>query len=179
MLEYGVGDGQMNKNVPYAIAAVAIIAVAAAVAGAYYMGGYGGAATTTIAGSMLSTVQGGQTTQYTTAPATVQNATLFNTTQYYPYSYLISGGANLSASPATSDFTLSSANGTGGNVTYTISFKGTSSAYNITMGKGDSLYYIDMAPADDGPADHSTGDDGYAVVDPTGHMISLKYPING
>lgn len=179
----------MRRNISYAIVAAAVVIVVAAVS-VYYAGGYGGSPYTTTMGSSALTSPGSTAPSTTTQPAArnttaaaangaLANATLFNSTQYYAHSYLISGSADLSASPATSDFTLASRNDTNGSTTYTIAFNGAGSQYNVTVGRGDSLYYIDTITTDDSGSEHYTGDDGYAVVSPAGYVVSLDYPISG
>ncbi len=153
----------------------AVIVVIIVIVGAYalYSGGNGNAYSTTTVS--YSTVQ---STAQTTAPQ--GNATLFNSTQYAAYSYLISGSANLSSyGAATSDFNLTSAAGKNSSTIYTIAFKDTGASYNVTLQAGQKLYYIDTIPTDDGPTDHTTGDDGYAVVNATGYVLSINYPISG
>jgi hypothetical protein len=106
--------------------------------------------------------------------------TLFSSYSLAQYSYLISGNATLSPSGkvATEDFNLTSTALANGSVSYSMKFAETGVTYSVTVGNGDKLYWIDTNLADDSPkADVFTGDDGYAVVNSTGYIIALKYPL--
>lgn len=106
--------------------------------------------------------------------------TLFSSFQYAPYSYLISGNATLSASGkiATGDFNLTTIVLQNASTKYSMKFDEIGTVYNVTVGHGSKLYYIDTNLADDmHGADASFGDDGYAVVNSTGYVVAYKYPL--
>ena len=92
----------------------------------------------------------------------------------------LSGNATLSASGkvATDDFNTTAAQLANGSTEYSLKFDETGAVYNITVGRGGKLYYIDTNLADDMPgADTSLGDDGYAVVNSTRYIVAFKYPL--
>ena len=106
--------------------------------------------------------------------------TPFSSFQFASASYLISGNATLSASGkvATDDFNTTATQLANGSTEYSLRFDETGAVYNITVGRGGKLYYIDTNLADDMPgADTSLGDDGYAVVNSTGYIVAFKYPL--
>ena len=106
--------------------------------------------------------------------------TQFSSSRYAASSYLISGNATLSSSGqiATGDFNLTEKPIANGSVEYSIKFDESGTVYNVTVGSGDRLYYIDSNLADDMKgADLSLGDDGYAVVNATGYVVAFKYPL--
>lgn len=110
-----------------------------------------------------------------------RTGTLFSATKYWSYAYLISGNATPPASgrAATSDFHLADSALGNGSVEYTMTFSSTGAAYNVTVGPGEKLYYIDMTLADDSNNYESfPGDDGYAVVNASGYAVSIKFPLN-
>ncbi len=156
-----------------------VIVVIAVVIGVYALhNGQGSAtySTTTISYSTAPTTTSGNNT----TTSVQSNATMFNNTQYAAHSYLISGNVNLSTyGAATSDFNLTSVTEANSTTIYTISYKDISASYNVTLKSGQKLYYIDMFPTDDSASDHTTADDGYAIVNATGYVISISYPISG
>lgn len=106
--------------------------------------------------------------------------TSFSSFQYASSSYLIYGNATLSASGkvATGDFNLTTIPLQNGSTEYSLKFTETGAIYNVTIGRGDKLYYIDTNLADDmSGVDTSRGDDGYAVVNSTGYLVAYKYPL--
>lgn len=105
-------------------------------------------------------------------------ATLFSSSRYAPVSYLLSGNTTgLSGQTATSDFNLSVTQQSAAAL-YTLTFKDTGAVYNVTVPSGDKLYYIDQNVADDSPSsDHYASDDGYAVVNANGYIVTLLYPL--
>ena len=104
----------------------------------------------------------------------------FNSSAYISSSfYLISG--NAIKSPAynrvTGDLNLTSVQLANGATEYMMNF-GSGVTYNVTIDKGDNLYYIDTSFGDDNPSyDAALGDDGYAVINSTGYLITYKYPL--
>ncbi len=110
------------------------------------------------------------------------NAILFNSSQYYPASYLISGNASLSASGnvATSGFNLTKRQLQNGSILYIFDFFDYGNIYAVTINSSDSLYFIDTNLADDAHGfDSSIGDDGYLVVNSTGYITKVVYPLPG
>jgi hypothetical protein len=111
---------------------------------------------------------------------TGSGGTPFSSFQFESSSYLISGNATLSPAgkAATSDFNLTSTPLANGSTEYSLKFKELSTVYNVTVGAGSKLYFIDVnLPDDSASSDTSLGDDGYAVVNATGYVISYKYPL--
>lgn len=108
------------------------------------------------------------------------SGTLLSSSQYAQYAYQISGNATLSSSGqiATSDFNLTKNQLQNGSTTYTMAFSESGKVYNVTIGSTDKLYYIDSNLADDARgSDISLGDDGYAVVNSTGYIVTIEYPL--
>lgn len=106
--------------------------------------------------------------------------TQFSSFPFASSSYLISGNATLSASGkiATEDFNTTTKQLANGSTLYSLKFDELGTVYNVTIAKGDKLYYIDTNLADDAPgSDMSIGDDGYAVVNSTGYITIFKYPL--
>ncbi len=167
-----------------AVAAVAVIVVVIVVAGAFLLLNHPAynSQTTSAATTTASPTTANTNTSVTTSIAGNQSmAELFNNSQYFPYAYLISGNAALSSAgiAATSDFNISTTGLQNGSTMYVLRFKGSGAVYNITMAHGDKLYYIDRNLGDDSATDITTGDDGYAVVNATGYIVALQYPLSG
>ncbi|MGD0510493.1 MAG: hypothetical protein ABSA33_01505 [Candidatus Micrarchaeaceae archaeon] len=104
----------------------------------------------------------------------------FSSFKYAQYAYLISANATLSSSGkvATEDFNLTSMQLSNGSTKYSMKFDEVGTVYNVTMGRGSKLYYIDTNLADDMPgSDASFGDDGYVVVNSTGYIVAYQYPL--
>ncbi len=104
----------------------------------------------------------------------------FSSFIYASSTYLISGNATLSPSGkiATGDFNLTTIPLQNGSTKYSIKFGVSGAIYNVTIGHGDKLYYIDTNLADDmAGSDISLGDDGYAVVNSTGYIVAYRYPL--
>lgn len=136
-------------------------------------------ASTTIA--LATTVLGNQTTIQTTIQSTTTTlGPQFNSTQYATSAYQIYPAASLSQNGkiATSDFNASSILLPGAFVTVYINFTDTKASYNVTLNPGYKLYFIDSSLGDDSPAhDGLSSDDGYAIVDQNGYLVSMKYPL--
>ena len=133
-------------------------------------------------------------TVQTTAPSTTEvsvsasttvmnsNAVLFSNSSYYQYACQIYPAVALSSTcqTVTSDFTTSTSQGA--NVTaVSIVFTETRTTYSASVAAGSKLYWIDENPSDDAgiSGDHYPGDDGYTVVNSTGYMTSVAFPIPG
>ena len=125
----------------------------------------------------------------TTIPAAVQSgqtnssqSQLFSASRYYDSAYQISNGSALSPQGrvAASDFNLTSKQLQNGSAQYTIAFVDSTAVYNVTIQNGQKLYFIDSNLADDGVgSDKSSGDDGYAIVNASGYIVAMKYPLPG
>ncbi len=99
---------------------------------------------------------------------------LFSSSQYAPYSYLISGG-NISsqARAALSGFNMTSTSLKNGTRVIVLSVIGTSISKNFTLASGYKLYIIETSFGDDGlHYDASLGDDGFVVTDPNGYIVA-------
>lgn len=125
------------------------------------------------------------TTIYTTIPTTtaqisIRNLSLWSNSPYNPYAYLISGNATLSANGrvATFDFTLKTISLSNSSIVYSMTFVDTGAIYNVTIAPGSKLYFVDTNLADDNQNfDSLPRDDGYAVVNSTGYVTSLIFPL--
>jgi hypothetical protein len=114
--------------------------------------------------------------------AKTNSSLLFNDSQYAQYAYLISGNATLSAAgiAATADFNITHSKLQDGAAEYFLKARATGIVYNATVGPGSRLYFIDTNTADDYPtSDASTVDDGYAVVNASGYIVTEVYPLSG
>lgn len=168
-----LSDGDDMNSVAIVAAVVIVIIIIAAAAYLYFPLGNGGGPNTTKNAS-----NGGNNSS--NSGQNSSNKTLFSSSQYYPFSYLISDNASLSSQGqvATADFNLTHVELQNGSIEYKLAFRDTGLTYNVTLQKGDKLYFIDTNVVDDSPgADHSTLDDGYAVVDVNGYVVMLNYPL--
>lgn len=123
-------------------------------------------------------VQGSSPAQ-TTATSSQQssktgaNATLFSSTPYAPYSYLISG-PNLSqqAQSALAGFKLVRTPLQNGSVEINVSLSGNGQGNSVVLAPGYKLYIVETTFGDDGYGfDSSLGDDGFVVVNSTGYIV--------
>jgi len=120
------------------------------------------------------------TTQSTTIVPV--NRTLFSSTQYAAFAYQIFPVVNLSQNGkiATSDLVISNSSTPGQLTLVYMNFTGSNTSYSTLVGPGDTLYFIDQNLGDDNPAhDANSGEDGYALVDSQGYVISINYPLPG
>ncbi len=116
------------------------------------------------------------------SPGSIANTkgALLSGTQYYSYAYQISGNATLSSSGkiATSDFNITEKTLQNGSTTYSIAFSELGTVYNVTISPTEKLYFIDTNLQDDvHGSDLSLGDDGFAVVNATGYVVEVEYPL--
>lgn len=113
--------------------------------------------------------------------STVSNGSLFNQSQYFSHSTLISTAVLTPQARATmADFTLSTTLENNGSSIYNLTVVSTNSSTLITVLPGQALYFIDNLGGDDqGNVDSNLGDDGYAVVNANGTTQTLVYPISG
>jgi hypothetical protein len=124
-----------------------------------------------------------QTSALATIPKTPvnnQSNTLFSSTQYANIAYIIFPNKSTSPNAAvvTSDFNLTTTKFQNGSTSVVIKFMPSGTIYNVTVAQGYKLYFIDKFTTDDGiGGDQHSSDDGYALVDPNGYMIYVKYPI--
>ena len=132
-----------------------------------------------VAPHALSGTHVGSTTAGGAGPSQA-SGTLFSSFRFAQSSYLISENATLSASGkvATGDFNMTTAQLANGSTEYSLKFGETGAVYNATVGRGEKLYYIDTNLGDDASSsDVYLGDDGYAVVNATGYIVTLRYPL--
>lgn len=112
----------------------------------------------------------------TTVPAGQNNTNstkvLFESTQYFPYAYLVfPGQLSQQAQSAMDGFNMSVDNLTNGSKSITISIMGTTSNTKFVLKQSYKLYIIETSFGDDGyHFDSSLGDDGFVVVDPQGYV---------
>ena len=159
-----LGDIVGLKTQAYAVAGLLVVTGLAAI---YYSSHNGTAGSAPLA-----------TSQATSAAPTAysrpnSSATLFSSTPYYPYSYLISSQPlSQQAKSALSGFNMTTnllANGTS---KVTIMLKGTTQSETIMLKTGYSLYIIEATLGDDGYSfDASLGDDGFVVVNQSGYVV--------
>ncbi|HVA82966.1 MAG TPA: hypothetical protein VNF06_02275 [Candidatus Aquilonibacter sp.] len=120
------------------------------------------------------------TTQSTTIVPV--NKTLFSGTQYAAFSYQIFPAVSLSQNgkTATSDVIISNSSMPNQSTLVYMNFTGSNASYSVLVGPGDTLYFIDQNLGDDSPVhDANSGEDGYALVDSQGYLISVNYPLLG
>lgn len=123
----------------------------------------------------VSTLQT-STTTYNAAGTGNQTAnsskTLFSSTQYYSYSYLIyPGPLSPEAQSALAGFNLTSTTLPNSTTKVTLTIEGTSQAQSIMLRPNYKLYVIETSFGDDSfHFDSSLGDDGFVVVDPNGYL---------
>lgn len=104
------------------------------------------------------------------------SAVKFADSQYYPYSYLISGGALSSdAKTAITGFDLSKTENSDGSVTYTLTaLKQGYTNQTYTLSSGEKLYFIERSLGDDDAAsdsDYSLRDDTAIIVNSDGYIV--------
>ncbi len=132
-----------------------------------------GALPTTTASAFASTTIGTTTIES-------RNATLYSNTPYYGASAEIYPTKNLSygGQIAVSNFNQYNKTLQNGSAQVQLAFN-SGATYNITAGPGDKLYFIDGSLGDDSPGGDNgyTGEDGYALVDPSGYVITIVYPL--
>ena len=127
--------------------------------------GHGSGAQITASGSSSTTV--GQ------SGSTGGGTPLFANSQYAPYAYLISQPPLSSAATAAlAGFKVSSTQLSNGSTQMALSVSATNANQTVTLGKGYKMYFIETSFGDDAFGyESSLGDDGYMVVDPTGHIV--------
>jgi hypothetical protein len=106
----------------------------------------------------------------TVAPQSNSSGPLFSAEPYYPYSYLIAPGK---LSPQSTDaldgYTMTINNSTTAE-NITISYSGR--AVTTMLSDGDRLYIVETSFGDDAPGyEGSQVDDGFVLVDSTGHVL--------
>lgn len=110
---------------------------------------------------------------------------LFNNSQYVSYAYMLYPKKEVytistNAKIATSDFNYSFQDLTNGSVNLTLKFVDTHAVYSIILNRNYKFYYLDKNLADDNPtSDTSNNDDGYLIVNTTGYITFIRYPIPG
>ncbi len=106
-------------------------------------------------------------------PSSNSSSVLFSSTQYYPYSYLISS-SNLSsaAQSALAGFRLSRMQMQNGSVEVNISLSNGGQGNSVVLKPGYRLYVIEASFGDDGYGfDSSLGDDAFVMVNPNGYIV--------
>jgi hypothetical protein len=113
-------------------------------------------------------------------PVNASSQELFNNSQYAPYAYMIYPNVDQSAAAqvAISDFNMSIRNSPNDSVNLTMTFTDTGASYSVIVKPTDKLYFIDRNLGDDSAGrDGTGGDDGYILVNSTGYIEQLKYPL--
>ncbi|MFI5412617.1 MAG: hypothetical protein ACHQX1_01875 [Candidatus Micrarchaeales archaeon] len=133
---------------------------------------FGGNHTTPTAQINATTYSNNQNNSSTGSQVVNTSKTLFNSTQYYPYSYEIyPGPISQQAQSALAGFNLTSTTLQNSTAKITLSLTGTSQNQSITLKQGYKLYIIETTFGDDGFGyDSSLGDDGFIAVDPNGYV---------
>ncbi|MDE1850597.1 MAG: hypothetical protein KGH54_02265 [Candidatus Micrarchaeota archaeon] len=164
-------------------AAIAVIIVVAGIALASTQGAAPQAGSSTVQSTTAlqttTATQTNATTRSTTAAPV--NRTLFSSTQYAAFSYQIFPAVGLSQSGkiATSDVMVSSSSMPNQSTLVYMNFTGSNTSYSALVGAGDTLYFIDQNLGDDSQVhDANSGEDGYALVDSQGYVISINYPLS-
>ncbi len=116
----------------------------------------------------------------TTAAAGNSSSALFSSSQYAQYSYELYPNMSTAgqAHIVNSDFNFSVRNNTNGTVTATLRFS-TGAVYSVAVPAGSTLYHIDESAGDDSPTvEYSTAEDGLVVVNSSGYITALEFPLN-
>lgn len=154
------------KNAGYLVIAVVVIA-AIAVAAFLFMNG------SRPSGAPYSS----------SAPATLNpnsSLTQFNGSKYASYAYMLYPNRSDSAGAqvAMSDFNESIQTLQNGSASVTMNFTDTHAVYTVTVKQGFRLYFLDRNLGDDSASRDATGgDDGYLLVDPSGYITNVTYPL--
>jgi hypothetical protein len=147
-----------------AVLAVVLIIIAA---GIVVLGGYHTTPTAQInpTANTGKSVTGNQTTN--------TSKTLFSSTQYYQYAYLIyPGPMSQQAQTALTGFNLTSAVLQNSTAKITLTVAGTNQSQSLMLKTNYKLYVIETTLSDDNfHFDSSLGDDGFVVVDPNGYIV--------
>ncbi len=154
----------MNPMKPYVIAA-AVLAIAAVAAVFVLSGSRHGSGTSTIQAAQATTsVQGQSQAQ--------SNATLFSSSPYASYAYLISDPTlSQQAQAALAGFSLNVSKLANGTTSVSISPKSGQGTV-IMLQPGYKLYFIEAAFGDDGYGfDSSLADEGLIEVNQTGYIV--------
>ncbi len=115
----------------------------------------------------------GSGTQQQANSSTTTAPIAFATSQFAPYSYLISGN-NLTyqAKDALVGYTMQKTAFSDGSVNITISVNGTNATQSVVVKPGYKLYVVETSFGDDGGGfDSSRADDGFVLVDPNGYLV--------
>ncbi|MDE1768230.1 MAG: hypothetical protein KGH67_02015 [Candidatus Micrarchaeota archaeon] len=140
------------------------IVIVGLLAGVFFLGN-GAATSHTASQSSVSATSG--------VTATNSNATLFASSPYAQYAYLISNDTlSQQAHAALAGFNLSNTKLANGTRKITIALQGTSQNQMLMLRPGYKLYIIETTFGDDGYGfDSSLGDDGFVLVNNTGYII--------
>lgn len=115
-----------------------------------------------------------QQVQGPSSTTTGSNAILFSATQYASYSYQIYPGPMSSqARAAFSGYNMSTSTLVNGSVLINITVNGMPNHQSVVVKPNYKLYIIETSMGDDSPNfDSSLGDDGFALVNATGYLVS-------
>ena len=114
---------------------------------------------------------GSKVVQSTSGSATTTNV-LFSTSQYAPYSYLVSTqNPTPQAQAALSGYTVGRTPEPDGSMNVTVSINGAAASQSLVVKPGYKLYIVETSFGDDGNGfDSSFVDDGFLLVDPNGYI---------
>ncbi|HUY70303.1 MAG TPA: hypothetical protein VMV00_01905 [Candidatus Baltobacteraceae bacterium] len=150
-----------NKTAVYAALAIVVVIAAGVI---FTVGGHGGNANAGLSASGSTTVQ--------SSGQNGSGAGTFSSSQYAPYSYLISQSPlSQQARSALSGFRLASSPLTNGSTQYVLTYAATGTNQTIVLKPNYKLYFIETTFGDDPfGGETALGDDGYIVVDPAGNI---------
>ncbi len=158
----------MDKRV-FAAAAVLVAIVAAAV---FALNGSHGTS-----GSLINTSSSPSPSH--SSPPSGQgthnsSSTLFSSTPYAPYSYVVyPGPVSSQAQAALAGFNLTATTLANSSALISIALLGSAQSQSLTLQPGYRLYIVEATFGDDGyHFDSSLGDDGFVVVDPNGYVVA-------
>ena len=147
-----------------------IVAVLIAVGGVALLGTHRGIPNAPISTSIGSSQVVG--TPAAGQPGPNSSKTLFASTQYAPYAYVVyPNPISQQAQAALAGFNLTTATLQNGSVGVTLTITGTNQHQSLTLKPNYRLYIIETTFGDDGfHFDSSFGDDGFVVVDQNGYL---------
>ncbi len=107
------------------------------------------------------------------SPAPNSTATLFSSTPYAQFGYLISGNSLSSqAQTAMAGFNLTRTQNQNGTVTVAITLLASGQRQDVSLVPGDRLYFIETSFGDDSFGGESNlGDDGLVLVNANGYVV--------
>ncbi len=124
--------------------------------------------------ALINTPSNTQTSGTPLSGQTTANSskTLFSSTQYAPYSYVIyPGPISQQAQSALAGFNLTSTTLQNSSTEIKLTLVGTGQSQSILLNPNYKLYIVETTFGDDGyHFDSSLGDDGFVIVDPNGYV---------